>query len=281
MVVIEKIVDVETHDDETLKHLQSVQLEMLKDFIAMCSENNLNYVIHSGTALGAVRHGGFIPWDDEIDVVMFREDYEKFIRLFKNGNDKYFLSNWYTSLDVDEKYLSPKSLLCLKNTDLSYDLTKLGIYIDVSVIDNIPQGKYKTKLLMKVVNRIYYFMHILLILKSDIYRSRNKERFGHFLKFSSDLFHIDANFFAKLFTKMIKRYYKKTGYVFDMSAVYEASFLQEYFEKTTKIKFEDILVNIPTEYDKILKGYYGNYMELPPVEERRSHCCGKVDFGDY
>ena len=63
---------------EDLKHLQKVLLMILKDFIKICEINNLTYYAHGGTALGAIRHNGFIPWDDDIDVVMFREDYENF-----------------------------------------------------------------------------------------------------------------------------------------------------------------------------------------------------------
>lgn len=66
------------YDDKTLKHLQSLELMILKDFIKICEENNLTYYMYAGSLLGTIRHNGFIPWDDDLDVIMFRDDFEKF-----------------------------------------------------------------------------------------------------------------------------------------------------------------------------------------------------------
>ena len=66
------------YDEETLKHLHDLELMILKDFIKICEENNLNYYMYAGSLLGTIRHKGFIPWDDDLDVIMFREDFEKF-----------------------------------------------------------------------------------------------------------------------------------------------------------------------------------------------------------
>ena len=73
-------------DEDTLQHIKDVELLILKDFIDICDENNLDYYLFFGTEIGAVRHKGFIPWDDDIDIIMFREDYEKFLKNHgKNG----------------------------------------------------------------------------------------------------------------------------------------------------------------------------------------------------
>lgn len=281
-MTILKIDNDKEYDEKTLKHLQKVELEMLKDFIDICNEHELYYAIHTGTALGAVRHGGFIPWDDEIDVIMPREDYENFLKLFKNGNEKYYLCNWHTDLNVDDKYYTPKTLFCLKNTDISYPYANWGIYIDITVLDNIPHEKNKRRVFIKKIHYLYYLNWMMGFIKSDIYPSKRKETIGHCIRFLCNLLHFNpSNLISKIFTKSIKKYYKKTNCILDMSLIYEKPMHKKYFDELIKIKFEDINVNIPKEYDYILKSFYGDYMKLPPKEERRTHCWGSVDFGKY
>ena len=98
--------DFTDYDPEQLKHLQGLELMILKDFIKICDENNLKYYIYGGSLLGAVRHKGFIPWDDDIDVIMFRDDYEKFKKIFlSKPNEKYEL------LTMDKRILTNNELI--------------------------------------------------------------------------------------------------------------------------------------------------------------------------
>lgn len=87
------------YDDETLKHIHDVELMILKDFIKFCEENDLTYFMYAGSLLGAIRHKGFIPWDDDLDVVMLRDEFEKFKRLY-SSNEKYEL----LSIESEENY---------------------------------------------------------------------------------------------------------------------------------------------------------------------------------
>ena len=101
------------YDDKTLKHLQSLELMILKDFIKFCEKNNLTYYIYAGSMLGAIRHNGFIPWDDDLDVVMFRDDYERFKKVFlASPNEKYKL----LSSETEDDYFHTLSKLMLKDT---------------------------------------------------------------------------------------------------------------------------------------------------------------------
>ena len=132
------------YSDETIHKLQELELMILKDFIAICEENNIEYFIYGGSALGAVRHGGFIPWDDDIDIIMFRKDYEKFKKVaLSKPNNKY---NFLTSKTKDYFFLFSK--IMLKNTifeewwvnQVDFDL---GIDIDIFVLDKVPDNKLK------------------------------------------------------------------------------------------------------------------------------------------
>ena len=84
------------YDPNDLKHLQQIELKILKEVISICESNNLKYYAFGGTALGAVRHGGFIPWDDDIDIAMFRDDYDKLLEILDNNlSDEYYVLNLY------------------------------------------------------------------------------------------------------------------------------------------------------------------------------------------
>ena len=105
----------EEYDNETLNHLRKVELMILEDFIEICEKNNLEYFSYGGTTLGAIRHGGFIPWDDDIDVIMFREDYEKFLTIMENEKSgKYEILN----MDKYEDYFLLISKMSLNGTKI-------------------------------------------------------------------------------------------------------------------------------------------------------------------
>lgn len=128
------------YDPETLKHLQDVYLMMLKDFIKVCDENQIEYYLDGGSALGAVRHQGFIPWDDDIDIILFRDEYNRLIEILeKLPQDKYEL----LSSKNKKCYCRLHSQWNLKGikTEAYYDMNTdftLGICLDIFVLDNIP-----------------------------------------------------------------------------------------------------------------------------------------------
>ena len=133
------------YDDKTLRHLQKVQLMMLKDFIKICENNDILYFINGGSLLGTIRHEGFIPWDDDIDLMMFRKDFEKLDSIFDNeNNEKYRLINVLN----EETYHYTFARIMLKNTIFEewwadqVDYTQ-NIFIDIFILDNIPDKGFK------------------------------------------------------------------------------------------------------------------------------------------
>ena len=127
------------YNDATLKHLQKVQLMILKDFIKICEENKINYFVYGGTLLGTIRHEGFIPWDDDIDVIMFRKDFEKFNKIMTNKPNKKY--NFFNVLN-EETYHYTFARLFLKNTLYEEDWNNQvnytqNIYMDIFILDNV------------------------------------------------------------------------------------------------------------------------------------------------
>ena len=124
------------YDPKTLKHLQDVYLMMLKDFIKVCDENQIEYFLDGGSALGAVRHQGFIPWDDDIDIAMPRKDYDRFVHMCLDDSRYKILS-----YETDEKYIYSFAKVVDSYTKLkewgTAEYEQLGVYIDVFPMDNL------------------------------------------------------------------------------------------------------------------------------------------------
>ena len=271
------------YDDSTLKHLQKLELMILKDFIKICEYNNIEYFMCGGSLLGTIRHEGFIPWDDDIDIIMFRSEYEKFVEIYeKNPLDKYELLTPENTPD----YFLLFSKLVLKSTkfeewwdsQVSFDL---GIFLDIFILNDAPNNKimkkihvFRTRLLSRMISistlKFVNYPTITQIVVNSL----------HYI-FKS--LRITPTYLKKKTIRLLKKYSQKdTKYVFDVAATaYPPLFLKEDYSPAKKAKFEDIMVNIPNNYDKILTTTYGDYMKLPPKEERYNHVTYNLDFGIY
>lgn len=274
------------YDPETLKHLQDVYLMMLKDFIKVCDENQIEYYLDGGSALGAVRHQGFIPWDDDIDIILFRDEYNRLIEILeKLPQDKYEL----LSSKNKKCYCRLHSQWNLKGTkteayyDMNTDFT-LGICLDIFVLDNIPNDGLRKKIFSIKQTLIRKLIWSYEITNSEAYISKNKERMGKILKIIFKIFRINFTKIKKINNNFIEKY-RNENYenVCNLSTTYElVSIPKNIFHPPKKVKFEDVEVNIPNDYDKYLKIIYGdNYMEIPPKEDRYNHIYNTVDFGPY
>lgn len=251
----------------TFEETRMVQMEMIAAFHDFCIKNNLRYFLDHGTLLGAVRQGGFIPWDDDIDVGMPREDYNKFIELAGPGYGNSILLLPENSIYSYLKILDKRTRLIefpgkFKN--------EIGVYLDVFPKDGVPDLSYKGYWLCKTVHfltMLYWFN------KMSIYKWRN----------SPNLFKRLAAFIGRLIMNDNIKYWplKQTNklvekYKFDESP-YVATILsngtkncvkRECFESFQGEKFEELILNIPIGYHEYLTALYGDYMTPPPVEKQ-------------
>ncbi|MBE6510356.1 MAG: LicD family protein [Methanobrevibacter millerae] len=258
---------------------------ILKDFIKICEENNLNYYMYAGSLLGAVRHNGFIPWDDDLDVIMFRDDFEKFKKIFiTSKNDKYeLLCN-----ETHEDYFHLLAKLMIKNTKFEEHWVSqvdfhIGINMDIFVLDDLAEGNFKRNYQLKK-SFLYNKLLIMSKLKLDDLPPATKlaTHTGHYIL---NLFRIKPSTLNRRCLNFLRKYRNPDAeYVFDISATaeeYPQIFRRDDFKDIKKIKFEDIEVNIPSGYDNILTSLYGDYMQLPPEEDRYNHITETLDFGEY
>ena len=239
---------------------------MLKYLHEFCQENNIKYFVGYGTLLGAVRHKGFIPWDDDIDIIMPRKDYDKLIELFNKQNSAYKLKN----IEIDKKY--PYNFSKIYNTETTlvenlYSKYNIGIYIDIFPLDGWPKNNFTIKLLYLLekitkiktykISKLHGFKKnvILILLKPLIIFISTKNIF-HFIN------------------KICYRAEKEEGVIGNIVAnVYgnKEKMEKKWFSDSNESEFENIKVNIPVGYDNILRCLYGNYMTPPPMELQISH----------
>lgn len=271
------------YDEKTLKKLKELELILLEEFISICEDNDLQYFLYGGSALGAVRHNGFIPWDDDIDVIMFQNDYEKFIKIMKEtDNDKYELITPETYPD----YFFLFSKLMLKGTRfeewwINQVNFHIGINIDIFVLYNLSNNKIKRFFQVKKARLLDR------LLTMDVIKLENYPKLTQTLTNSAhkilNFLHIKPDYFKKKAISVLTKYKNENSkLVCDISALnHPQIYLKDDYVPAKKAKFEDLEVNIPKNIDKILKNIYGDYMNIPPKEERYNHAPQILDFGPY
>ena len=251
-----------------VKELKEVQLKILETVKDFCEVEHIDYFLTYGTMLGAVRHKGYIPWDDDIDIAMMRPDYEKFGRLFNVNNSRYR----FVSIDNDKHYFLPFGKVIDTKTVL-YEPdekgNKTGVYIDVFPFDNAPKDHSivesinKKQLLLRRISdqrQPFWEPH------GSILRKTATIVLRHVLKlFPETYFNSQRDNLAQKFNKY------DTGYICDFSGRGLLHCPKEVFAFYVEAEFEHKKYRIPAGYDECLRQWYGNYMELPPVENRVSH----------
>lgn len=250
-------------------------IEILSFFIKYCDSNQLRYYCCGGTAIGAVRHNGFIPWDDDIDVYMPRPDYEKFLNEFNDQN--YEIMSYNNS----SRYCYSFAKLCDKKSSLIELDTQPyveGLYIDIFPLD----GASNNFCNFKINKTIYAILQRILIAKTtpvSLKMMWKACRQGYYYALTILPFYVIKPFLARKYLNyMFSRIETKYNYdQCDNIAIYTGSYgLKEYIPKSWigegyNVKFENLEVKIPQEYDFYLQHFYGDYMKLPPIEKRKSH----------
>ncbi|MFS0988767.1 LicD family protein [Enterococcus casseliflavus] len=271
-------------EENDLKKLKQINLEIIKYFDKFCRDNNINYWMDGGTLLGAVRHKGFIPWDDDIDIGMLRKDYNKFIKKY-NGKNEYFV---FQSLENDPNYPHAFGKFGLKGSVLLEKDTppefKQKISIDIFPFDNAPNN-FLSRKIQKFSTKC---VKILIYKKSGYTFSFEKKGvmgllFGQIILFFSNIF--SKKFLINILNYFSQKYNtKKTKFVFSVGTNYtydDKLFPHEVVSRLTDLPFENTRLLGPKDWDFYLKQMLNDYMSLPPVEKQVTHHeFIKLDFGE-
>ena len=254
---------------------RKIQMNILLVLDDICKRNDLNYYLGYGSMLGAVRHKGYIPWDDDIDICLFREDYDKLIKILKEQQE----INW---LDIVDSSVGEYYYPFAKATDnrtiakMEDNITPHGIWVDIFPIDNVPNSKYRIKI---YIYNCYLLRAMTIAMTTDFSEVKNvkKLKYKKFLNCIANI--IGKNRICKYYEKKCKKYInKEKKYVAVLCSAYgyRDRMVKKYLLESEEYIFEKRKFSGFKNYDFYLSKLYGDYMKLPPEDKRRTHSVNAV-----
>lgn len=278
------------YDSDTLRHLQQCELIILDDFLEICAANNLMYFGCAGTALGAVRHRGFIPWDDDIDIALPRKDMERLIEVVRSDYaDKYEIAN--AAFDIDFPLATTRMML--KGTQFCEEALKdipcdLGIFLDLYSYDPVADNEKEYK---KQAWDAWWWAHVRMLLsipKPVLPFTGIAAKGATLLCQCASLFFRAVGITSK---KAFEREEeardrfrdcdtKRIAYLCDTDRFSQTISWDELLPLEV-LEFEGRQMCFPANFREHLTGLYGDYMKLPPEAERKNHFPARLDFGPY
>lgn len=262
-----------------LRKLQLLEVNLLQRFQNICNANGLTYYFTGGGLIGALRHGGFIPWDDDMDVVMPREDYDKFVEVCKKGIDGgYGLIHYDTKIDphwhtVYSKFVDLQSQL---ERPLAYETFKEYVWIDILPVDGMPNSRFGRWLHMQHVLLLRYWLvltdidHLAALKKRPFYETWILSIFK-----ALPLFKVfNSSKVARIVEGCMRKYkIKDSEYCCNLIGKYRSREIQprERWGNPATLLFEGVEVKVPELYHEFQTHMYGDYMKLPPENERVAH----------
>lgn len=269
-------------EELTIKETQAVSLEILKIIADICEEENLRYALIYGTLIGAIRHHGYIPWDDDVDIMMPRPDYDKLLAYLKNNIKKYPHLKVFNRQECAEypymiTRISDDRYVIKMRNEKEYGM---GIFIDIYPYDGLGTTKKEAVDYGMKGDR----------LSSLCYQSTRQHfaietttsKFRKLIKYPVYLLSklIGKNFFQNKLEKLagLKNYEtsRYIGCVVWLSGGEKDIFLKKWFDETIIVPFDKYEFRVPKYYDKVLRHGYGDYMKLPPEKDRIGHHYFKV-----
>ncbi len=267
-------------DDKMLKDLQRVELEILLEVDRICKKHSIRYFLVSGTLLGAVRHKGFIPWDDDIDICMPMKDYKKFCKIIQKELKKdFFFQNYNTDITSIWFAKVRKNNTTAIEAGREKMMLHQGIWIDIFPLIGVKNDK---KWLKDVTKRVTFAKRIL-GKKIGLMECASLPFFKKFHKFLPlNIFRLICDFVYGIHFKSHEKF--SSCYYLWGSKNLQARFPSDLFDELCEVEFEGHMLPAPKRWDEYLTLVYGDYMTPPPPEKRNggSHTISIVDLNkDY
>lgn len=256
----------------SLGEIKQVSLEMLCYIADFCDANSIRYYLHAGTLLGAIRHRGFIPWDDDIDICLTRAEYNRFLNAFPKKDDRYELQYFTTIPNYSYPYAKIRDKRTIKyphNADVRFFYEE-GLSIDVFVIDGFPDDEIKRK--YKFIWQVFLFKQVYLRLFNSVRIFRNRNIPQNILALIEK--YISVTNVAKKIDRLASRTpYGESKYAGCSVGLYRGKMElahTESYENAVEGSFENRNFSIPCGYSDVLKSLYGADYMTPPDEKNRT-----------
>ncbi|MBR4276318.1 MAG: LicD family protein [Prevotella sp.] len=265
---------------QELTEWKRIITDVLREFHDICRRNGLTYYGIGGTAIGAVRHKGIIPWDDDIDVGMPRPDFDRFVEICRTTDlGDYELVSAETHPDYNLSF--PK--FCNRNTTLIERADTpcvIGLFIDIFPLDNTSDDKREAESLVRQFTKLrnrYEALCTHTSFSQHINLLKTPHEWGRFVVKTIGYFfrpYMKRHYINKMNAIMRKYPYDSTDHIINYGGAYG---IRELFSKDildgkpASMPFEDITIDLMPDYDKYLRGIYGDYMKMPPEEKRIAH----------
>ena len=273
---------------EQIGEIQKVLLMLLEDIDDLCRKNNLNYILIGGTAIGCIRHKGFIPWDDDVDVAMTRADYEKFTKIMSEVYpDKYCLTDAIRENNYGKNIPKLRLKGTTYNTLLKIEPEDKEITADIFIIENVENSKIMKNIHGFLCLMMGYFLSCRRLAEnkeffSKIYKDKDfkwKVAIGTVLKFAS----LDkwAHWTESVYSMCKDDHSKYVSVPTDRRHFLGEIFQREVMCEVIDAEFEGRQFKIPKEYNYYLSQRYGAYMEIPPTDKQVLSVYSELDFGPY
>lgn len=242
-------------DQREIKNIQDKLLLILKDIDGVCKTHDIKYTLYAGTLIGAVRHQGFIPWDDDADIAFTRSEFEKFIKIYRQKKNK--------DIEIDENFWVTKIKLKEEESESNTE----NNFVDIFIFDNLPENNLQIKIKMFVIKT----------LQGMLKEVKNKKNY----RLDQRILITATGLLGKLFSRKqkLEMYTKVSVWGNEKKTQYKCvyntgfSYLDRYFisdcvQNYIECDFESETFLILEDYHHILETLYGDYMTLPPEEER-------------
>lgn len=261
---------------DNLRHLQLVILSIMKDVDELCRKNDIEYYLLGGSTIGAVRHQGFIPWDDDLDIIMTPKNYSRFLEVCRHqlNTEKYYMMEGLKDWPLNFTKIKLKGTH-LKEIGGVFDRDHDGIYLDVFKLENSPSGKVSQRLQ-------YVLAKYFLCYQLSVRTFKDVDIKKKLMMLASYPLRI------KCLRKAVQNYIEGFG---ETSSYYGSFYFRtrlktaftrkEVFGKPVYKQFEDMMLPVPEKWDEYLAQMFGDYMTPPPVEKQVGLHLIDVDFGKY
>ena len=251
-----------------LREIQQTSLAIAKYLHQLCAANGIQYWVFYGTLLGAVRHQGFIPWDDDLDIAMHRSDYDRFLEIMKreDPSSPYYLDH-YTVCDDYPYYIAR---VCDRRTHLDFDSNdhKSGVFVDIYPFDD--SGGDASYWKRHLSYSLFLKKCLVLSARDNIWYGRNLTHKVLNIPLAAASKAIGSRALSERMDRYSRQFNGRNSGFIDQTgcAEYPKSFDEKLFREFVELPFEDTALYAPKEYDRILHILYGDYMQLPPEADR-------------